>query len=781
MTDDGRVAALLADRPDLESPLAALLDVDDEAETWTFDDVPVDSGAFGELVARDIVERDGDEYRLADPEAVRGALDGDVPGSDSATSDSSPSIAERIPLPAVSDVHTHAIALLAGALALVVAMRSFVTGAIFRDEAVVLSGNDPYFYLYWTEESLRTGESLSDLPGGIEHGEPLLVATLAWFADLFGGVDSAGAVLAVYPVVTAALTGLVLYWLTLQLTADRRVALAAVVILAVMPGHALRTALGFADHHAFDYVWLILTAAALVSLRTVRAFRDLAAPGPWVTALVLGVSIGAQTLAWDSGPLMIVPVGAIVAAGVLLDVRANRSPVVTQAPVLVGLTVGALLALYGHRSLGWQTDIVITAPMLLVAGTVALTAVAELTHRLGRGAGELAIAQAVVTLAGVWVVRTNFPEFWTTLLSRLDSKLFRSDDIVEVRALVDGDTLPFLLLFGFFLFVALPVLAWATRRTLESDRWVVPCLYTWYFLALSLFQVRFTGQLGIFTALFAAVGFVWLAATIDLAEPPAPFDTADSPFADWVPDRPDASTLGALALLFVLVCGMGTLQTAIKVEQVTHEPETYETAAHLAAFADDQGWESPGERYVFSAWGDNRLYNYFVNGDSRSYGYAQSNYQAFVAQTDPADATAMIDGRVRFIVTEDLDAPPGTMHARLHTQLGSREDDTDGLGRYRALYATGDGQYKAFVFVPGATVRGTAEPNATVEVATDVEIPGETFTYERRTVANETGAYDLRVAHPGTYDITTGGETNTVRVPETAVMNGTSVAVSGDL
>lgn len=51
------------------------------------EDIPVESGPFGELVAHGVVERDGDEYYLADPEAVRRALV-DEPANDApATAD----------------------------------------------------------------------------------------------------------------------------------------------------------------------------------------------------------------------------------------------------------------------------------------------------------------------------------------------------------------------------------------------------------------------------------------------------------------------------------------------------------------------------------------------------------------------------------------------------------------------------------------------------------------------------------------------------------------------
>jgi dolichyl-diphosphooligosaccharide--protein glycosyltransferase len=777
MADGRRVEDLLADRPDLQSPLAAILDVDAESDTWTFEDIPVDSGAFGELVARDIVEKEGNEYRLADPDAVRRALEDGSPAERAPATDDGTTVSVDVSLPAVN---ARAVGMLAGALALVVLMRSYVVRSIFRDGAVVLSGNDPYFYRYWVEQSLASSDALTTVPSGIEHGEPLLVATLAWLSALAGGIDSAGAVLAVYPVVSAVLTAVLLYWLTLRLTDDRRIALATVVVLAVMPSHGLRTALGFADHHAFDYVWLALTAAALVALADVKRRDHLGEAGPWLAALALGIGVGAQTLAWDNGPLLLVPIAALVPLRVLVDVHADRSPSVTHAPVIVGLGLATGLAVVGHVRYGWHTPVVTVTPALLLAGTVAIVAVGELAHRIGRPVRDVAILEALCAAVVGTVAWTSFPDLQQRLLRGL-GVIGRTDDIAEVNALFSGDTLGFLLLFGLFLFLGVPVLAWISyRRAPERPPWLVACVYAWYFFSLSLFQVRFAGQLGIFLSPFAAVGFVWLAAAIDLTQRPALFDTedSDSDLRDWVPNRPDASTITTLLALFVLVGGLGVMQTAITVEQVTTEDTTYETAAWMADYADEQGWESQSESYVFSEWGWNRLYNYFVNGESRSYGYAQSNYQKIMTQTEPAEATSMLADRVRFIVTRDRDTDGRMMHARLHDNLGSREGDVAGLGQYRAVFTAGEGARKAFLVVPGATIRGSGPADTTADVTTDVDIPGTSFTYERQAATNATGAYAVRVAQPGTYDVPTANGTTTVTVPEAAVMNGTTVAVA---
>ena len=82
MSDERGPRKLLDERPELESALEAALAVDDEHDEWSFDDIDVDSGAFGELVSRGIVEKRSDEYAVTDPAAVRrrrrsGRRDGD--------------------------------------------------------------------------------------------------------------------------------------------------------------------------------------------------------------------------------------------------------------------------------------------------------------------------------------------------------------------------------------------------------------------------------------------------------------------------------------------------------------------------------------------------------------------------------------------------------------------------------------------------------------------------------------------------------------------------------
>jgi dolichyl-diphosphooligosaccharide--protein glycosyltransferase len=768
MTDGRRVTELLADRPDFEDALEDIHEVDADHETWTFDDVPIDSGTFGQLVSEGVVKKVDGEFRLADPDAVRAALDGE-PAPTSIDDRAGPDVSLTLP-----SIDTRCVGMVIAALAAFVLVRLYPLGSVFRDGVVVLSGNDPYYYRYWVEQTLADGTigalPLGSVPENIATGEPFLVASLAWLSGFLGG----GVALALYPVLSGLSVALFLYVLSLRVSDDRRVALSSVLLLAVTPAFALRTSLGFGDHHAFDYAWLTLTALALTVLLTGE--RDLTDPNRWLAAIGLGVGVAGQVLAWDNGPLLVVPVAAVVALAVLLDVHNDRLPLVSNAPLLAGLALAAGTTFAAHDTFGWHTETVALIPTLVLIGSLVVVAVGEMLARLNRNVRELLVLEvaAVPVLLGVLVV--FLPDYWSELQTGID-RILRGRNIAETQSLF-SDVIGFLLVFGFILFFAVAGLAWATARVPTDERWLVPVVYCWWFLGLAMFQIRFVGELAPFTALFAGLAFVWTAAWVDLAELPAPVDGSD--WTDWRPERPDASTVIAIVALFALVGGLGIVQSGVKMQQVGISDDTYETAAWLNDYADERGWENESESYVFSDWGRNRVYNYFVNGESASYAYAQANYRPFVRETDPAAAAGRVGGGTRFVVTESFPVDDRAMGTRLHDHFGSRYGDVSGLSQYRAIYATESGDRKAFLYVPGATLSGRVTPNATVSLTTNVSIPNAMFTYERQVQTNATGAFSVTVANPGTYDLRSDGQTWTVDVPESAVMNGTRVSADAN-
>lgn len=171
------------------------------------------------------------------------------------------------------------------------------------------------------------------------------------------------------------------------------------------------------------------------------------------------------------------------------------------------------------------------------------------------------------------------------------------------------------------------------------------------------------------------------------------------------------------------------------------------------------------------------MYNYFVSGESRSYAFAQDNYQTFITSGSPVQWYEQLRSRTGFIVTTDSPSfggmLSGRMWSRLHEGLGSRRGGAPGLDHYRIVYASSDGYLKVFTLVPGATIAGRGPANDDVPVRTDVSIPGGSFTYERMAATDEAGAFSVTVPQPGTYRVADAE----VTVPESAVRDGDTVDV----
>ena len=68
----------LEDHPETEDALAALVERDADGDPWTFEEIALDSGEFGELVSRDLAKNVDDGYRLQHPDAICAAFDADA-------------------------------------------------------------------------------------------------------------------------------------------------------------------------------------------------------------------------------------------------------------------------------------------------------------------------------------------------------------------------------------------------------------------------------------------------------------------------------------------------------------------------------------------------------------------------------------------------------------------------------------------------------------------------------------------------------------------------------
>jgi len=763
MPDGRRFEQLLDDRPELASALEAVLEVDREIDQWTFDDVPLDSGTFGELASTELIEKHGDGYSIADRDAVERIVSGDTGTDEMSASNRSLSASlslDQVDLPLVGTAFA--------ALAFLLAFRLFSWSAVFRDGVVVLSGNDPYYYRYLVEQLLTTGpfdlSVLSSLPQTVTNGEPLLVVTLSWATSLVGGTPAdAGFVLALYPVISAVITGGVVYLVTERVSGDRRAALAAIFILSILPAHAYRTSLGYADHHAFDYIWLSLTMLLLVVSTTRRGL----APGRTAAfASSLGIVVALQSLAWDASPVLLAPIGPFLVLKTAMDVRDGREPLKANAEIVGGLAVGTTLVVLVHTGLNWHTTKVSAAPGLLFLGSVGVVGLGEGVRRFDRSLREYGLGLAAGFVLSTGSALLLFPAFVTNALDSA-GVLFSQGAIVETQSLFAAGSLPWLLVLGPPLVTTVAYTLYEIKRVHDGHApSAVTATYAVYFLLLSVLQIRFVGEYALVAATLSGMAFVHLTSWLDISNPPA-WLSATMEGDAWSPSRLDWSALSAVAFLLLLVGGLGMIQTPIKTSQLTIDDGAYRTADQIATY--DETRDDPHTDYVLSPWGENRMYNYFVNGQSQSYAFARDTYRPFMTTaSNESGGYQMLSGRVEYIVSTGR-WQPDTIGARLQEAYGGQRDTAPALDHYRAFYESPDGQYIAYEVVDGAVVTGSGRPNSVLNASVHPPVGEDSATYRKNVRVNDHGVYETVVPYTGTYQI--GGRP--VTVSESAVQNGT--------
>ncbi|WP_226007442.1 MFS transporter [Natrinema salinisoli] len=797
-------ASFLADHDDGDRVLETVLAVDVDHETWTFDDVDLDSGTFGELVSRGIVTKVDGAYQIAEPAVIESVLTGE--DLEARVNDTGPAVdLERF----WTSIDLRALAALFGALLVVAGARMTAYRSVFQQGYVVSPGNDPYYFRYWMKDLLTKSSGPTDVgvltesSGSLFGTRPLAHATNWFLAELLGGGQGAADTVAAWlPVVASIALGVVVYKCTVLLTRDVRVGIASVLVFAVTPIHAVYTGLGFIDHQLHQYLWfgvtlLTLTWFAVDLQRRLEggtsesgAVREhLQSPATWAVAVVFGLSVAAGIHSWGGSPLLLIPLAAYVALRVAVDARADVSPARANLPLLAGLVLGSALSLALHHRWGWHAEFVSTMPALVLGGSIAVVGLGELWRRLDAHLGGLLALEALVGAGGLYGFRRLQPEDWAEAMARVDDLFFR-EGATETASLFATEYAVFFgpmyqLGMGFYLaLVVLGWVAWVVFRRYEPG-WLLVGTYAGYLLVLAGIQVRFAGQLAIPLAVLTGLGLVQLFAVVDLARTPVPFRDAEtdargdaSVAADGGSSSrptisiPDGRKLGYVIGIGVLVFGLSLIYVPGLTANVTYSDSQIEAVGAIDDHADGANRTYP-ENFVLSEWGDNRMYNHFVNGESQGYGYAQSNYAEFQSTTDPDDWYEQSNGRVGYVVLTDHDGEvaPETAQAQLLENRGAGWNGTTALAHYQAIFVAEDAA--AFALVPGATleVRGSAGENVTV--TTEVSVSDESFAYEREVAVGENGRASVTVPYAGEY--TLGDRTATVT--EADVLNGQSVAL----
>jgi dolichyl-diphosphooligosaccharide--protein glycosyltransferase len=435
----------------------------------------------------------------------------------------------------------------------------------------------------------------------------------------------------------------------MALTGDHRVGLATVGVFAVTPMVALRSAFGFADHHAFD------VALLAVMLYLVVVACGVQRPGlRWLGATV-GASgaVAAQVLAWNAGALLVVPVAAAVLLWAILHLLEAQESLLPPATLVVVLVCGGAIAWVVHLLAGWQTVAIVTAPLAIGAVALVSGSVAMLLRRWGlRGLAPVGVLIVAIALA-LAVVRLQAPELWTRFITDATRLVTASGkaDIHEAQSLFSGRyqvVLGPIYQLGVAWIPASIALGVGVHR--GDVRWLVLAATASVLALLSLLEVRFTAELAVPVAVGAGAALVW------------GYDRLLETEADR---RQRVVTAVTIA---ILVCGPGLFITVPQLASVTYDTET--TVALDAIVADVTTSDAdPTSVYVLSRWGHNRMYNAFIGEPQRGYGYARGTYESYLSAEPEAAVVSAAHGRSDYIVLgryPEFDrAPSSVMYHRL--------------------------------------------------------------------------------------------------------------------
>lgn len=382
---------------------------------------------------------------------------------------------------------------------------------VFSTEGTIFPGNDPWYHVRRIEFLVAnfpvplSFDPFAAPNGAISLAAPLfdyVVAILSLICGLGSPSTTTIEVVAALapPLLGAACVPVV--FLLARLVHSEMLALVTAATLAVHPGEfLLRTALGFADHHALE----TLLALCVVYLAVLALRR-----GGTRWALGGGFCLGAYLMAWGGGAMLVLMMAlgvAAEAAAAWLGDRSARRVALAAALWAVG-AASVVLPLY---SIAHRPSFDLTA----LAGLALLAAIIAAADRLRRRGAWVPVMTTALTAAVGVVLMSLSP----TGAAALNAAIMRfggsavSMNVNESRSLLvalSGETLQSVLLrFGPSFYAALLGMGLfaADWRRHRPGAWL---LWTWGLgcLVASLAQVRFAYYLGPPLAVFASFAYL---------------------------------------------------------------------------------------------------------------------------------------------------------------------------------------------------------------------------------------------------------------------------------
>jgi dolichyl-diphosphooligosaccharide--protein glycosyltransferase len=333
--------------------------------------------------------------------------------------------------------------ILLGAFAFMLWTRLRSYGNFVRNGEVYFRGNDAWYHLRETSYLLENWPSTlgfdvwTGFPVGNQAGQfgtlwDHIMAVSVWIArPIMGSTEE---VMLIMAPIAGALVAVPTYFIARRLV-DRFAALAAVVVLALLPGTFFSYSLvGFPDHSAAEVLFQSLAALAFLVAFAVAereapvwelvVDRDWdALKRPTAYAAAAGVALGLYMWTWQPGVLMVGITGVFLAVKLTSDTYHGKSPEPVAFAGAVAMGVTALMQLIPLDTFSFQTTqyslLQVVLPLGVAVGAVFLAWLARQWESRELEVDTYPPAVGGLILASAGVVWLAIPSLWSTLTSNL--------------------------------------------------------------------------------------------------------------------------------------------------------------------------------------------------------------------------------------------------------------------------------------------------------------------------------------------------------------------------
>lgn len=600
------------------------------------------------------------------------------------------------------------------------------------------------------------------------------------------------------PVIIGVATVPLVGWLAAILVGPE-LAVGAALLFALSVPHAFYSLLGRSDQHVLE---LFLTLTILIAYA--RGLHARASRERWVMALLLGVAMVLSFWNWLGSALNLLFLAAFVAAWHVLAPREAPRTTVPAALLAAGCLIGTIalagtIAFFGPAGALSRASVlgVTGLHVLLIAGTGALATGLWWARRLNPDAPAWRRMAELLLLALAPLTATACVPGALDGIAHGLTALFRSNPwyaaIGEFKPLIfSGQPLSGELGHALLQYGLAPVLAIAGAAALR-DRWrrepssrpEVLLLGVWggASFALAIARYRF--------ALYAAPPLaIWSWLGLRFAQ------------ERWLPGLSRGHLGGAFVVLGIVAASAAPIVAFVR--NYAFEPRGPDPGTLLTWLRERP--DPTGAPTVYAQWDLGHhvrvlarrpaVANPFgTEGGAR--GFEES--QRVFLSTDEQEVEQALRGRRAgyFLVEDPRSDDRALISYRLHAHDGAAVDGLPALGGFRLLRETRAADpasstrpaYALFGFVPGARLAVTgatpgAEVTASIRVRADT---GREFTWRTTARADSQGTTALRVPYAtglngssvaGRYDVSVGGFTSSVEVPESLVLRGNGVLIA---